>query len=170
MTDRIIIGIDPGVYGAVAHLTSNGPFVYDMPTYKKGKRLHTCEATLADELDGVFEEELYAFVESVHAGHGYGGVQSFSFGESFGIIKGVLTALDIPYELVSPQKWKKAMAVPSGDKKNSVPIALRLFPTLTRQLTSKKKGGDCSCIKNLDGRADALLIAEFGRRLLAGGM
>ena len=169
MSDRIIIGIDPGVYGAVACLTPSGPFVYDMPTYKKGKRPHTCEATLAEKLVGAYRVKSYAFVESVHAGHGYGGVQSFSFGESFGIIKGVLAALEIPYELVSPQKWKKAMAVPSGDKKNSVPIALRLFPTLTGQLTSKKKGGDCSCIKNLDGRADALLIAEYGRRLVAGG-
>lgn len=178
----IVIGIDPGVHGAIGVIAPNGSFVYDMPTYKKGKRLRTCDATLSEELDSLREKHLrpfetiaqceikiHAFVELVHSMPGQGVASMFSFGESFGIIRGVLAALDIPYELVTPQSWKRAMGVPRGDKKGSVSVAIRLFPKLTRDLTWEKRGGT-SPAENLTGRADALLIAEYGRRLLGSTM
>lgn len=170
----VVIGIDPGVHGAIGVVGPNGSYgsygsyVYDMPTYKKGKRLHTCDATLSEELDSMRggDYKLHAFVELVHSMPKQGVASTFSFGESFGIIRGVLAALDIPYELVTPQSWKRAMGVPrGGDKKESVPVAIRLFPKLVRDLTLNKRGGTSSAA-NLDGRADALLIAEYGRRLL----
>ena len=74
-------------------------------------------------------------------------------------MRGVLAGLGIPYELVTPQKWKRAMGVPSGDKSSSRPVALRLFPSLAAELRLKKD----------HGKADALLIAGYGRRRLIGG-
>ena len=84
----------------------------------------------------------------------------FNFGMNFGWIQGVLDALNIPYELVSPQKWKKEFGLTS-DKSESIRTAQRLFPGVSL------KTGEKSRVES-DGMAEALLIAEYARRKLGG--
>ncbi|MGL4500954.1 MAG: hypothetical protein ACRCU2_17935, partial [Planktothrix sp.] len=99
-----------------------------------------------------FTEDSTAIIEEVHAMPGQGGVSGFNFGTAFGIWIGILAALEIPYELVSPRQ----MGV-RGDKDESRTVALQLFPHLASELNLKKH----------HNRADALLIAEYSRRRFA---
>jgi crossover junction endodeoxyribonuclease RuvC len=79
----------------------------------------------------------------------------FTMGRGLGTWEGVLAGLGIPYELVTPQRWKKALMDGMGKDKDASRLqAIRLFPAIAGQLARKKD----------DGRADALLIAEYGRR------
>lgn len=149
------LGIDPGLGGAVGVLDEDGQFVcvHDMPT---------CAATTgrrqldAGGLASILKQYIgHVTVERVHARPGEGATGAFSFGHSFGGIVGVLEALGIPYELANPQTWKHVMAIPRGaTKEASIAAARRLLPTACDHLTRKKD----------DGRAEALLLAEFGRR------
>ena len=75
---------------------------------------------------------------------------------NFGFIQGVLKAYGIPYELVTPQKWKKEFSCTS-DKNTSIEVCKRLFPNVNLKATDR-------CKKYHDGMAEALLIAEYGRR------
>ena len=91
-----------------------------------------------------------AYIEKVGATPQMGVVSAFTFGRSYGWLLGVLDALRIPYEFVTPQKWQKAMGcLTGGDKNVSKAAAQRLWPSL----------------KITHANADALLIAEYGRRL-----
>ena len=87
---------------------------------------------------------------------GQGVVSMFNFGMNFGFIQGVLKAYRIPYELVTPQKWKKEFSCTS-DKNTSIEVCKRLFPKVNLKATER-------CKKDHDGMAEALLIAEYGRR------
>lgn len=80
----------------------------------------------------------------------------FHFGENFGFIQGVLMAYGIPYELVRPQKWKKAFSI-TGDKNTSIAVAQRLFQNVNLLPTER-------CRKPHDGMAESLLMAEYARR------
>ena len=80
----------------------------------------------------------------------------FNFGKNFGFILGLLTQAFIPYELVTPQKWKKEFGV-TRDKNTSIAVAKRLFPKADLKRTAR-------CRKEHDGMAEALLIAEWKRR------
>lgn len=161
-----IVGIDPGVSGAIAMLidgTLSG--VVDMPTVArtvgKSAKQEVNGAALA-KLLRAFEPE-FAYLERVNAmpavvsgaggkvaKRGMGAASAFNFGESFGRIRGVLEALEIPYELVTPQKWKKAAGLVGAQKDASRARAQMLYPTA--KLERKKDVG----------RAEALLIARFG--------
>lgn len=82
----------------------------------------------------------------------------FKFGENFGFIQGLLTANRIPFELVTPQKWKKEFQITS-DKNSSIAVCKRLFPDVSLRRTDR-------CKKDHDGIAEALLMAEYARRRL----
>ena len=88
---------------------------------------------------------------------GQGVTSCFSFGQNFGFILGLLRALVIPFELVRPQKWKKEFSCTS-DKNTSIEVAKRLFPGVDLRRTPK-------CQKPHDGICEALLMAEYARRL-----
>jgi crossover junction endodeoxyribonuclease RuvC len=83
----------------------------------------------------------------------------FNFGTSFGWLQGMLDALGISYELVRPQKWKKEFSCTS-DKNTSIAVAKRLFPGVDLRRTER-------CTKDHDGKAEALLMAEYCRRKMA---
>jgi crossover junction endodeoxyribonuclease RuvC len=88
-----------------------------------------------------------------------GVASSFTFGEGFGIWKGIIAAFQLPVELVSPQRWKKTMLADQGKEKDASRFkAMQLFPSVADQLKRVKD----------DGRAEALLLAEYGRRLRKG--
>jgi crossover junction endodeoxyribonuclease RuvC len=153
------IGIDPGVNGAVAVLTEDHAKVFDIPTFwvtkgQKRRQAYDLPAffTLLARLtvSGV----VAVTVEDVHAMPGQGVTSMFSMGYGVGLIHGHLTALRIPFELVTPQRWKKEMlaGVATKDKKAAYVKASRLFPHIDLGRRSDQ------------GRAEALLIAEYGRR------
>lgn len=143
--DRAFIGIDPGASGALAILCGTDIYTtpYDLDEYVSLLRL--CPP-----------EQSFAIVEHVGAMPGQGSVSMFNFGMNFGMIQGVLSALKIPYELVRPQKWKKEFSCTS-DKNTSISAAKRLFPNVNLKRTER-------CKKDHDGIAEALLLAEYGRR------
>lgn len=157
----ICIGIDPGQTGAVAIITDKEVNLYDTPTetVKKGKSNKTehLPAGMASLLRGHYP--CHVFIESVHSMPGQGVASMFGFGKGFGIWIGILAALEIPYTFVTPQAWKKALLPGQSDKDAARGRAMQLFPFQTPLLLRKKD----------IGRADALLIAEYGRRQIDWG-
>lgn len=146
----IYIGIDPGKDGAMAILEPDktpSVVVFEREKYR-------------DELLRVHEspETAICCLERVGAMRGQGVRSMFSFGENYGFIQGVLTAYSIPYELVTPQKWKKEFQV-TADKNSSISVCKRLFPGISLRETPR-------CRTDHDGMAEALLMAEYARRRL----
>ena len=155
----MIIGIDPGITGAIYFRENHYFDVVDMPimakTSGKGNQINPYELTSLliqppiDRLTGIEA----AYLESVHAMPGQGVSSVFSFGKSVGIIEGVLAALNIPLVMVTPQRWKKNAKLIGKDKDAARTLAIQLYPELSDRLSRKKD----------IGRADAILIAEFGK-------
>ena len=157
------VGIDPGLGGAVAILREweeglPRAAVWDTPTAvvgsgKKVKNVHA-PAGMVELLRSV--GECFVVMENVHSMPKQGVSSSFNFGRGFGTWEGIIAALGLPYELVTPQLWKKVMMEGMGKEKDASRIrAMQLFPELSELLKLKKH----------HGRADALLIASFGGRL-----
>jgi crossover junction endodeoxyribonuclease RuvC len=135
--------------------------VWDAPTGKDGKQ----NVLLPTEMRKILVEaiaglECMVFIEKVHAMRDQGRSSIFNFGDGWGMWKGICVGLGLPYELVTPQRWTKEMlAGMKGGKGSSIVRALELFPKA--QVRGPRGGA-------LDGRADALLIAAFGARKVAG--
>jgi crossover junction endodeoxyribonuclease RuvC len=154
VTPPTVIGIDPGLHGAIACLdATDGHLIWveDMPTL--GKVVNAAE--LADLLGG--ERIITAAVEAVHAMPRQGVSSSFNFGVSLGIVLGVLGALDVAVTHPTPAAWKKAMGV-TADKASSRRRATDLWPAWS---------GTFARVKD-DGRAEAALIARHAWVNLAG--
>ena len=153
------IGIDPGLSGAVGVVSANGVWAYDTPVlWVEGKRKYHAGA-MALLLKPFVDVECLVVLEAVHSMPKQGVASSFTFGEGLGMWKGIVAAFELPLELPSPQRWKKEIMADMGrDKDASILKAIQLFPTIASQLSRKKD----------DGRAEALLLAEYGRRLRKG--
>ena len=148
----VYIGIDPGKGGALALIREDGRteiYTYDPILYRN---------ILSDFDPGNCIGDAKCCVEHVGAMPGNGAVSMFHFGENFGFIQGLLTAFQIPYELVRPQKWKKEFSI-SSDKNQSIDVCKRLFPNADLRRTER-------CRKDDDGFAEALLMAEYCRRVM----
>lgn|SRR5574344_222682 len=162
MNDKVIaIGIDPGKDGAMAVLWPEHPCP---PLGDDTKCVYPFDKhVFCGVLSNIVSQrDLYhiaCVLEHVGAMPGQGSVSMFHFGENFGWIQGVLDSYLIPYELVRPQKWKKEFSCTS-DKNTSIEVAQRLFPGIDLRRTPKCKGPH-------DGICEALLMAEYGRRVLA---
>ena len=148
------IGIDPGLNGAIAYLKDGKLDIWDMPTFSikrnnKNKR-EVDASSLSDTL-----EDLHgvAFVEKVGAMPGQGVSSMFSFGQSYGIILGILAAYQIPITLVPPKTWKAVLKVRQG-KDAARMKASELMPEHSGLWPLKKH----------DGRAEAALIAYYGSK------
>ena len=149
----IYIGIDPGKNGGIStiitsNVDSNFNNFVSSEKYSDDNLLNTCR-----EFTGA---NVVCVLEKVNAMPGQGVVSMFNFGQNYGFIQGVLKAYGIPYELVTPQKWKKEFSCTS-DKNTSIEVCKRLFPNVNLKATER-------CKKDHDGMAEALLIAEYGRR------
>ena len=163
----MIIGVDPGLSGAIATIR-NYPVrervvvkVMPMPTHaltKSKKELD--EQAIAQFFRQRHAAIQHVFMEKVHSMPGQGVSSCFTFGCGWGLLRGMFSALQIPYTLVHPTTWKKVMCrdQPKG-KDASIIVAKRLFPTVSLLPTERSR-------KDNDGMADALLIAEYGRRTL----
>jgi len=136
-----ILGIDPGATGAIACVQPTEE-VWDMPATPHDL------AALMRTFD---PNATRVYVEDVHSMPRQGVVSTFKFGRGYGEILGVLAALGFPFVLVAPHRWKRAMGVDTGQKDAARRKAQQLFPTVA--LTRVKD----------QGRADALLLAEYGR-------
>lgn len=143
----IYIGIDPGKDGAMAVILENRAVeiaAFDRDRYRNFLEYWSDSS------------EIRCCLERVNAMPGQGVTSMFRFGENFGFIQGLLTAYSIPYELVTPQKWKKEFQI-TGDKNSSIAVCKRLFPGVSLRRTDR-------CKKDHDGMAEAVLLAEYARR------
>ncbi|MFC5353513.1 hypothetical protein [Azospirillum himalayense] len=152
-----ILGIDPGLSGALAFIDGASVRVYDMPVLslkRNGKAKNEPDflelARIIREVEGV---PSFAVVEQVSAMPGQGVSSMFAFGKTYGGILGVLAALSIRTELVAPVAWKRWHRIkPDSGKDASRAAAKNLFP---------HQAGLFARVKD-DGRADATLIASWG--------
>lgn len=159
----VFVGIDPGLTGAVAILWPDAdPEVVDTPTTRVGKGNDYLAASMANILASVklacmgrAGERVAAALEQGIAMPKQSSSSTFKTGRGGGLWEGILAGLGIPYELVTPRRWKLALGMPIGaDKSASRLYAQRLFPAVADRLARVKD----------DGRAEALLIAEWRRR------
>lgn len=147
----IYIGIDPGEKGSLA-VINNAQCTKDIYIYPFDELVYTIV------LRELSTKNCMCCLERVNAMPKQGVTSMFNFGKNFGFIQGLLTAYSIPYELVTPQKWKKEFQI-TGDKNSSIAVCKRLFPDVDLRRTER-------CRKDDDNSAEALLLAEFARRKL----
>ena len=151
------IGIDPGLSGAIAVLTDDTLQIHDMPVMtvdRNGKAKRQVSANeLAELLNLYAGKDCHVYVERVSAMAGQGVTSVFSFGRSFGMIEGILAALKMPVTFVAPATWVKGVGRGPG-KDASRSRAMELFPEYQHMFKRVKD----------DGRADAALIAHWGRK------
>jgi crossover junction endodeoxyribonuclease RuvC len=158
MSGEFILGFDPGLSGAVAILDQHGHLVdvIDMPTVEvkvgTSTKRQVAPAALSAEL--YMFRDAFAYVEKVNAMPGQGVSSMFSLGRSMGVIEGVLAGLSVPYTMIRPAEWTKAMRLAEG-KDGSRQRAMELFPNRADLFKRAKD----------DGRADAVLIAAYGKGL-----
>ena len=139
-----IIGIDPGLSGAIAVMEDNKVLnLFDIPVMSEGKKnkrqLNSALLVSLLKENIVSQEEVTVVVEQVNAMPGQGVTSMFNFGQSFGILKGVCSAMRLPMFFVRPAKWKKYFNLINSEKDASRTRAIEIFPYFSSQL-SKKKG------------------------------
>ena len=155
----IIFGIDPGVSGAISVLEDKKIIeVFDMPTMidgKKNKRqVNGSQVTniIKERLNNNNNnEEIIVVVEHVNAMPGQGVTSMFNFGQSFGVIKGICSALSLPIYFVRPTKWKKYFNLIKTNKDASRTKVIQVYPEISAKLSRKKDSN----------KADAILIARY---------
>ena len=151
-----IIGIDPGLNGAIAVLEDNKvKEIFDVPVMPEGKKnkRQLNSAQLVKLLKDIIsnDQEVTVIVENVSAMPGQGVTSMFNFGQTFGAIKGVCAALGLPIFFVRPAKWKKHYNLINSKKDASRTKVIEIFPYISTQLSKKKDSN----------KADAVLIASF---------
>ena len=151
-----IIGIDPGLSGAIAILEDNKVLnIFDMPVMAEGKKnkrqLNSAQLVNIIRDNTASIDEVAVVVEQVNAMPGQGVTSMFNFGQTFGAIKGVCAALNLPIFFVRPSKWKKHFDLINSSKDSSRTKAIEMYPSLSNQLSKKKDVN----------KSDAILIARF---------
>ena len=153
----IWIGVDPGQKGGMSVIyNDNGVQKVATAAWDNMLFVHFCKSF--KEMADAKGEQCVAAVEKVGAVHGNGIVSTFSFGKNAGFIEGVLSALNISYQLVPPKKWKDMFSL-NSDKAKSIEVCKRLFPDVSLRRTER-------CTTDSDGIAESLLIAEWCRRTM----
>ena len=152
----IIIGIDPGVSGAICILTDGMiTEIYEMPTMIDGKKnkkqVNGAEVTNIINKELVNEKDINVVIEHVSAMPGQGVTSMFNFGQSFGVLKGICAALKLPVHFIRPVKWKKHFNLINTEKDASRTKVIEVFPYISSKISKKKDAN----------KADAILIARF---------
>ena len=151
-----IIGIDPGLSGAIAVLEDNKiKDLFDMPVMTEGKKnkrqLNSAQLVKLLTENIKINEDIAIVVEQVNAMPGQGVTSMFNFGQTFGAIKGISATLKLPIFFVRPSKWKKHFELINSSKDASRTKAIEMYPSFADQLSKKKDVN----------KSDAILIARF---------
>ena len=154
----LIIGIDPGISGSICFFEDGRILdVIDMPTMIEGKKnkKQVNGSQIYNEflkmINKANNQNVRVVVEQVSAMPGQGVTSMFNFGQSFGILKGICSAMQLPIYFVRPAKWKKYFNLINTEKDASRTRAIEIFPYFSSNLSKKKDAN----------KADAILIASF---------
>ena len=154
----VVLGIDPGATGALAFYSVDDLLVWDMPVHEitkgKSKRKRFDPYGFSHIINQIPDIK-HAVIEQVSAQPGNGAAAAFTYGWMCGGLEACLACMEIPYTYVAPQKWKKQMACPK-DKDGARMRASQLMPEHSHLWKLKKH----------DGRAEAALIAKYGKEFL----
>ena len=154
----LIIGIDPGISGAICFF-ENGQVkeIINMPVMsdgKKNKRQINGPQTyneILKRINSYPKKDITVVIEQVSAMPGQGVTSMFNFGQSFGVIKGICSAMQLSMFFIRPAKWKKYFGLIKTEKDASRTKVIEIFPYISSQLSRKKDSN----------KADAILIASF---------
>jgi len=153
----LIVGIDPGISGSICFFEEGKILdVIEMPVMTDGKK-NKKQVNGAQIYNEIFKridtshKDIRVVIEQVSAMPGQGVTSMFNFGQSFGILKGICSAMQLPMFFVRPTKWKKYFNLINSQKDASRTRAIEIFPYFSAQLSKKKDSN----------KADAILIASF---------
>ena len=154
----LIIGIDPGISGAICFF-ENGEVkeILDMPNMADGKKNKRqingpqIYNEISKRIINIPKKEVVVVIEQVSAMPGQGVTSMFNFGQSFGVLKGICSAMQLSMHFVRPVKWKKYFNLIKTEKDASRTKVIEIFPYISSQLSRKKDSN----------KADAILIASF---------
>ena len=154
----LIIGIDPGISGSICFFVDGRIIdVINMPIMTEGKKnkKQVNGAQVYNEISKQVKKfesrDIRVIIEQVSAMPGQGVTSMFNFGQSFGILKGICSAMQLPMYFVRPAKWKKYFNLINSEKDASRTRAIEIFPYFSSHLSKKKDAN----------KADAILIANF---------
>tara|TARA_Y100000389_G_scaffold72855_1_gene69581 strand:- start:2486 stop:2980 length:495 start_codon:yes stop_codon:yes gene_type:complete len=154
----LIIGIDPGISGSICFMEDGKILdVIEMPTMTEGKKnkkqVNGSQIfnEISKKISLIKKMDTRVVIEQVSAMPGQGVTSMFNFGQSFGILKGICSAMQLPMYFVRPAKWKKYFNLINSEKDASRTRAIEIFPYFSSQLSKKKDSN----------KADAILIASF---------
>ena len=154
----LIIGIDPGITGALCFF-ENGEVmdIVEMPSMAEGKKNKRqingpqIYNEISRRIEGLQKKNIAVVIEQVSAMPGQGVTSMFNFGQSFGVLKGICSAMQLPIHFVRPAKWKKYFNLIKTEKDASRTKVIEIFPYISSKLSRKKDSN----------KADAILIASF---------
>ena len=154
----LIIGIDPGISGSICFFEDGKIIdVVEMPNMTEGKKNKKqvngsqIYNEISSRIMSLEKKNIKVVIEQVSAMPGQGVTSMFNFGQSFGILKGICSAMRLPMYFVRPAKWKKYFNLINSEKDASRTRAIEIFPYFSSQLSRKKDSN----------KADAILIASF---------
>ncbi len=154
----LIIGIDPGISGSLCFLEDGKIMdVLEMPVMAEGKKnkRQVNGAQIYNEISkrikNFEKKNVKVVIEQVSAMPGQGVTSMFNFGQSFGVLKGICSAMQLSVYFVRPAKWKKYFNLINSEKDASRTKAIEVFPYISQQLSRKKDSN----------KADAILISSF---------
>ena len=153
----LIIGIDPGISGSICFFEDGKILeVIEMPVMTEGKKnkKQVNGAQIYNEFLKRInnkDDDIRVVIEQVSAMPGQGVTSMFNFGQSYGILKGICSAMQLPMFFVRPAKWKKYFNLINSQKDASRTRVIEIFPYFSSQLSKKKDSN----------KADAILIASF---------
>jgi len=154
----LVIGIDPGISGSICFFQDGKIMdVVEMPTMTEGKKnkkqVNGSQIfnEISERIKKIDKIDIKVIIEQVSAMPGQGVTSMFNFGQSYGILKGICSAMQLPMYFVRPSKWKKYFNLINSEKDASRTRAIEIFPYFSGQLSRKKDSN----------KADAILIASF---------
>ena len=154
----LVIGIDPGLSGSICFFQDGKIIdVVEMPTMIEGKKNKKqvngsqIYNEILERIKKIDKKNIKVIIEQVSAMPGQGVTSMFNFGQSYGILKGICSAMQLPMYFVRPAKWKKYFNLINSEKDASRTRAIEIFPYFSLQLARKKDSN----------KADAILIASF---------
>ena len=154
----LIIGIDPGITGSICFFEDGKIIdVVEMPNMAEGKKnkrqVNGAQIyhEISKRIKNLEKKDIKVIIEQVAAMPGQGVTSMFNFGQSFGVLKGICAAMQIPMYFVRPAKWKKYFNLINSEKDASRTKAIEIFPHFSAQLSRIKDSN----------KADAILISSF---------